>query len=412
MVYVISKSGNPLMPTERHGKVKHLLRSGKAKVVKQTPFTIQLIYDTGEYVQPVTLGVDPGYKNVGLSAITSKKELFSAEAKIRTDIPKLLKSRSRYRRSRRGRKTRYRKARFNNRVRTKPKGWLSPSVENRIAVHVKLVNLVCSILPVSNIKIETAQFDIQKINNPEIEGKEYQEGEQSGFWNVREYVLYRDNHKCQHCKGKSKDPILQVHHLESRKTGGDRPANLLTLCKTCHGKYHLGEIELSKPKAGFKAAAQVTIMRKKLYGKIKELELPVIETYGYQTKSNRISQELSKTHINDAFVIAGGGGHMRSNSYVFRQVRKQNRKLYKGARSHIRNQAARILFGFRRWDTVLYKGMSYFIKGRRSTGRFDLSDIGGIPATLGEKKLAGIACAKLSLVGTASTLLMVGVRSV
>ncbi len=406
MVYVISKSGQPLMPTERHGKVKHLLRSGKAKVIKRTPFTIQLQYETSEYVQPVTLGVDPGYKSVGLSAVTDTREVFAGEAKVRTDIPKLLATRSMFRKSRRGRKTRYRKPRFNNRVGSKPKGWLAPSVENRIQFHLKLVNLVRSILPVTNIVVETAQFDMQKLKTPDIAGKKYQEGRQAGFWNTREYVLWRDNHKCQHCKGKSKDPVLQVHHLESRKTGSNRPENLLTLCKTCHSKYHAGSFALPKPRTGFKAAAHVNIMRKKLYEKLRALGIPVCGTFGYRTKSNRISQGLPKTHINDAFVIAGGKNQSRTvGGYLFRQVRKQNRKLYKGSRSHIRNKAARVLFGFQLWDKVRYRGQECFIKGRRTSGYFSLSDLWGNMATLDGNKLASVRHSKLILVGSAATLL-------
>jgi hypothetical protein len=124
VVYVISVTGKPLMPTERHGKVRRLLKSGKARVVRRTPFTIQLLYKTTEHTQPVTLGVDPGYGNVGLSAVTDRWEVFRAEANIRTDIPELLEERRSYRRARRSRKTRYRKPRFDNRVRTKHKGWL------------------------------------------------------------------------------------------------------------------------------------------------------------------------------------------------------------------------------------------------------------------------------------------------
>ncbi len=404
MVYVISKSGQPLMPTERHGKVRKMLESGRAKVVKRTPFTIQLQYESPEYVQPVTLGVDPGYKSVGLSAITDTREVFAAEARVRTDIPKLLATRRMFRRSRRGRKTRHRKPRFNNRA--KPKGWLAPSVENRIQFHIKLVNLVRSVLPVTQIVIETAQFDIQKLKNPDIGGKEYQQGDQSGFWNVREYVLWRDDHKCQHCKGKSQDPMLQVHHLESRKTGGNRPGNLLTLCKTCHGEHHAGAFTLPKPRTGFKAATHVNIMRKKLHEKLTALGIPVSTTFGYETKRDRILQGLPKTHINDAFVIAGGVGQLRViGGYLFRQVRKQNRKLYKGIRSHIRNKAARVLFGFQLWDKVHYKGQEYFIKGRRSSGYFSLSDIWGNMAMSDDKKLAGVRYSKLALIESAATLL-------
>ncbi len=398
------------MPTERHGKVKWLLKSGKAKVVRRTPFTIQLLYETVGYVQPVTLGVDPGYKNAGLSAVTDKKEVFRAESQIRTDIPGLLSERRQYRRSRRNRKTRYREPRFDNRTHIKHKGWLAPSVENRIDAHVKLIKLACSILPVSSIMIETAQFDIQKLKNPEVDGKEYQQGEQTGFWNVREYVLWRDRHKCQHCKGKSKDPVLQVHHLESRKTGGDRPENLLTLCKTCHERYHANTFALSKPLTGFRATAHINIMRWQLYERVKALDIPVSVTYGYRTKRDRVLQGLPKTHVNDAFVIAGGNGHAGTpvriaGEYRFRQVRKQNRKLYKGIRSHIRNKAARVLFGFRQWDRVRYRGQEYFIKGRRSSGYFSLSDISGSMAVLDGRKLAGVKHSKLVLVESAATLL-------
>lgn len=114
----------------------------------------------------------------------------------------------------------------------------------KIDAHIRVIDNVCSILPISRIVIEVAQFDTQKINNPEISGKEYQEGDQLGFWNVREYVLARDGHKCQYCKGKSKSKILNVHHIESRKTGGDSPSNLITLCEICHKEYHKGNIDL------------------------------------------------------------------------------------------------------------------------------------------------------------------------
>ena len=403
MVYVISKTGKPLMPTERRGKVRRLLKSGKARVVKQIPFTIQLLYETTEYVQPVTLGIDPGYKSIGLSATTDQKEVFNAEAQVRTDIPTLLSGRRQYRRARRNRKTRYREPRFLNRGK---KGWIAPSVRNKVDAHIKLIKLVCSILPVSNVRIETARFDIEKLNNPDIAGKDYQQGEQSGFWNAREYVLWRDNQTCQHCRGKSKDLVLQVHHIESRKTGGDRPANLLTLCKTCHARYHAEKFELPKQGTGFKAAIHINIMRWKLYEQVKELSIPVNISYGYQTKRQRYLLGISKTHTNDAFVIADGNRQVRiSTQLQFRQVRKQNRKLYKGIRSHIRNKADRILFGFRQWDKVQYKGEEYFIKGRRSSGYFSLSDISGKQAIFDGKKLDSIRYSRLILLEKATTLL-------
>ena len=121
MVYVISKDGKPLMPTERRGRVRHLLRQGLAKVVRRDPFTIQLLYDTTTYTQKTTLGIDIGYYHIGFSVVTDKKELICGEVKLRNDISELLKERKMYRKLRRSR-LRYRKPRFNNRKRKE--GWL------------------------------------------------------------------------------------------------------------------------------------------------------------------------------------------------------------------------------------------------------------------------------------------------
>ena len=145
--------------------------------------------------------------------------MYSADVELRNDIVDLLSTRRQNRRTRRNR-LRYREPRFNNRMHSKNKGWLAPSIEQKIETHLRVVDDVYKILPIKNIIVETASFDLQKIQNPEISGEEYQQGEQFSFWNVREYILWRDNHECQCCHGKSKDKILNVHHIESRKTGG------------------------------------------------------------------------------------------------------------------------------------------------------------------------------------------------
>ena len=233
MVYVLSKDYKAIMPTERYGRVGFLLRHGLAVVVCAEPFTVRLLYNSREFVQEVSLGVDAGTKHVGMSATSKSKELFSSETLLRTDITDLLSTRREIRRTRRNH-LRHRAARFDNRTHGKHKGWLAPSVENRIDIHLKLIAEVYKILPVTKLVIEVGNFDTQLLKNPEIQGEQYQQGEQLGFWNAREYVLCRDNHECQHCHGKSKDPILNVHHIESRKTGGDAPNNLITLCETCH----------------------------------------------------------------------------------------------------------------------------------------------------------------------------------
>ena len=153
-------------------KAMLLHKEKKAIVKRRSPFTIQLTIATGETKQPVTLGVDAGYKHIGLSATTEKAELIACEVELRQDITDLLSARLALRRSRRNRKTRYRVPRFNNRVASKHKGWLAPSVENRIAAHLSRVQAVLRLLPVTAITVETAAFDIQKIKNPDVEGLE------------------------------------------------------------------------------------------------------------------------------------------------------------------------------------------------------------------------------------------------
>lgn len=356
------------MPCSPH-RARVLLKEGKAKVVKRTPFVIQLIIPTGETKQDTTLGVDSGFTHVGLSAVSDKEELFSADVSLRTDMVKLNSERAMYRRNRRGRKTRYRKPRFLNR--TKPEGWLAPSIQHKLDSHKKLISMVKRLLPVTKTVIEVAAFDVQKIKNPEIQGIGYQNGDQVGFWNVREYVLYRDSHKCQAPKCNHKDKVLNVHHIVSRQVGGDRPNNLITLCETCHSKHHKGEIDLKiKRTNGFKAETFMSIVRWRLTN-----ETNSKHTFGYITKANRIAWGLDKSHINDAFVIAGGVNQLRTQPLVIKQVRKCNRKLYKGARSHIRNTAAREIKGFRRFDKVLWEGNVAFVFARRTSGSFDIRDI-------------------------------------
>ena len=204
--------------------------------------------------------MDAGTTHVGLSATNESDELFAAEVTLRRDIPGLLTVRREARRTRRNSRTRYRAPHFNNR--TKPDGWLAPSVEHAVQSHLSLIRKVHSFLPVTKTVIEVAQFDTQLLKNPDIQCEQYQQGEQMGFWNTREYVLFRDGHTCQHCHGKSGDKVLNVHHIESRQTGGDAPNNLITLCETCHKAYHRGAFQLKVRRgASLRDAALMSIMR-------------------------------------------------------------------------------------------------------------------------------------------------------
>jgi len=333
MVYVIDKNGQTLMPTDRHGKVRRLLKENKAKVLKVKPFTIQLLYDTTEYNQCITLGIDAGYENIGFSAVTDKKELISGEVKLLKGMSERLTGKLSYRRTRRGR-LRYRKPRWSNRK--TEDGWLAPSIQHKLDSHIKIVNKIKSILPVSKVIIEVANFDIQKIKNPEIESKEYQQGEQLGFWNLREYILHRDNHKCQNpnCKNKDKNIILEVHHIgfwtENRQ---NQPGNLITLCTKCHiPKNHqkTGFLYGWKPKLkSFKPETFMSTVRWRMVNLV-DSEY----TYGYITKNNRIKYGIEKSHSNDAFCIAGGNNQIKIKSFEVIQVKRNNRSLSKFYDAH------------------------------------------------------------------------------
>ena len=366
-------NGQPLMPTERHGKVRRLLREGRAAVVRRTPFTIRLLYEVPGFLQDVTLGVDAGSKTVGLSTSSETKELYRSEVTLRNDIVSLLGTRRESRRTRRSRKLRYRAVRFNNRVSSKKDGWLAPSIKQKVDSHIRAIDFVCDILPIKTIIVEVAQFDTQLLKNPDVAGEQYQQGEQLGFWNTWEYVLFRDNHQCQYCHGRSKDKILNVHHIESRKTGGDSPGNLVTLCETCHKAYHKGEIKLPiKRLRSMRDAAFMSVMRWKVYDKLKAAcpEKDVRLTYGYLTKKKRIDNGIEKTHCTDAFCIADNLRAKRLDDItVGRCVPRHSRSLHvfvpaKGGKR--RSAIASHWIGksrLQRFDTVRYEGKECVISG-------------------------------------------------
>ena len=382
-IHVLDIHGKPLMPTQRVGKVRRLLDSSKARVVRRTPFTVQLLYETTDYTQPVTLGLDPGSKVAGLSCTTNKAELLRVEVQLRTDVTGLLATRREARRTRRSRKLRHRQARFDNRRR--PEGWLAPSIRQRVDSHLSLVRMACSVLPVSRIVVETAQFDMQRIQNPGIARTDYQHGGQEGWKNVREYVLWRDGHTCRCCSGKSKDPVLEVHHLESRKTGGNSPANLVTLCRTCHDDYHAGktELRLKRTAPSLRDAAAVNIYRWRIYKElIKEHgKNRVSLIYGYTTKDRRISLALPKTSETDAFCIADNLQARRIEAITRGQfIRRQSRSLhvFLPAKGGLRRStlAPKEIGNTRlhRYDSVSWKGVACFIAGT-SNGRPIIRDI-------------------------------------
>lgn len=368
--------GEPLMPCKPR-KARVLLKEKKAKVVNRTPFTIQLLYGSSGYKQPVNLGVDAGSKYIGLSATTNKKELFKATVELRQDIPKLLEGRKSQRRKRRS-KLRYRPARFNNRGK---KGKLAPSIQHKIDSHLTIIKRICNIIPIENIIVETAEFDVHKLKNPTVSGVEYQHGDAEGFYNVKSAVLSRDNYTCQICG--AKNTKLQVHHIRFRsKSGSNRMDNLVTLCKECHDKVHTGELEYTKKVKSFKHSTHMNIMRKRLAQSLKNEFRNVFETFGYLTKYAREKLGLVKSHCNDAFVISHNLDAEQSNvEYSYKKVRRHNRQIHKSKPSkggkRKRNQSPYIVNGFRRYDKVMYNDKECFITGKRSSGYFQLKTFDG-----------------------------------
>ena len=386
MVYVQSVDGAPLMPCTE-AKARRLLKQHGARRVRNTPFTIRLRSVVDGHVQPVSLGVDPGYRHIGLSATTDSRVLFEAVAECRTDIPKLMEKRLSLRRGRRHRRTRYREPRFDNRVRSKHRGWLAPSVEQRIGYHIHLIGFVCRLLPVSRIVVEEAKFDIHRIQNPDVEGVGYQQGPQYGFDNVKEYVRWRDEYRCRKCRSRTR---LEVHHIVQRKDGGsDRPDNLVTLCHDCHAALHRGEFTLRKPRGGYKAPTFMGVMRIKLVERLKARYGDMVHTtFGYITRIGRTAAGLPKDHNTDARAISGNV-EARSDDIVWRiaKHRCHNRRLHREVPAkHGRRQAAqaaRRVFGFGLHDrvAVTINDKTGYIAGLRTRGIFVIRDANGVTVT-------------------------------
>jgi len=375
MVYVINCDGKPLMPCT-HVIARLLLKQGKAKCIKRTPFTIKLLYQTTNYTQNITLGVDTGSSKIGTASVKDNGDVvYLSQVEIRNDITDKMKRRAKYRRNRRNRKTRYRKARFLNRKR----GKFSPTMVSKINSHLKEIRFVKSILPITKIILEAGTFDPHLLKNPELlKNKElYQKGINYGFANTRAYVLNRDNYLCQNCKTKLKNVTLEIHHIVFRSDGGsDDEQNLITLCSCCHDSLHEGKILLKggKRKGQLKHATQMNSIRKQLL-RILECE----ETFGYITKENRNSLGLPKEHCYDAVAIASQGNpiHFISNEVILKKcVSDGDFQQTKGIRSEQKIPTGKIQ-GFRKFDKVKYLGKEYFIKGRMSIGYAILMDIDG-----------------------------------
>jgi len=364
-VYVLNQDSSPLMPC-KPAKARHLLKEKRAKVVRSVPFTIQLLWSCESNTQPITLGIDTGYSNIGFSAVTGQRELISGEAKLRADVSKKLAERQIYRRGRRN-KLWYREPRFLNRK--KGEGWLAPSTQHKLDSHLKLIAQIKQLLPIAKVVVEVAAFDTQKMQNPKIKSIEYQQGELQGY-EVREYLLQKWERKCAYC-GKTNIPLEVEHIVPSSRGGSNRVSNLTISCTKCNLKKgsqtaeEFGYPNIQKQaQRSLTAIAFMNIVRWQLVNK-----LLCGWTYGYITKHNRIKLGLEKSHVNDAFVIASGVKQGRSEPYGLTQTRRNNRSVQtnrKGFKPSVRRERYKL----QPHDLVKYKGLLCRVKGVFSYGKW------------------------------------------
>jgi 5-methylcytosine-specific restriction endonuclease McrA len=387
VAYILNCQGKPLMPCSL-SKARKLLSSGKAVVKSKTPFVLKLKYPCADRTQVVIAGMDTGAKTIGTAVISNGKSLYQSETKLRSEeIKRKMEQRAMYRRSRRGRKTGYRKARFLNKRNSIKLGRLPPSAKHVVDSHLREKKFVESILPITKWVVETANFDIHKITDPSVnkkDGKSYQQGRQKDFYNTKAYVLSRDKYTCQKCKTNKSGQSFHVHHIVFKSNGGtDSPDNLVTLCGPCHNKIHslsnekaikeskLLQIKMQKNTA---SATKVSIVKSQLAKYFGDFE----ETFGYITKFNREEQNLPKEHHIDALVIASQSEIISPLKFILikRCVSKGDYQQTSGAHSEKRIPTGK-LFGLRKFDKIKVGDIEGFVKGKRSSGFFALSDLNG-----------------------------------
>jgi 5-methylcytosine-specific restriction endonuclease McrA len=420
MVFVLDKHKKPLMPcTEK--RARQMLQKGKAVAHKLFPFTIRLkgrIVEMSK-LQELRLKLDPGSKTTGLAILCENagtaKAIWFGEVKHKPGVKDKLDRRRAVRRGRRNRKTRYRIKRFSHR--TRPKGWLPPSLEARIQQTINAVNKLCKSLPITAISTEHVKFDTQLLQNPEISGVEYQQGELLGY-EVREYLLEKFGRRCAYCG--VKDVSLEVEHVVPKNPihglkGTDRISNLAIACRSCNeAKDNLQPNEwlekllkskkeidqtraenlpkvLTRLKKPLKDAAMLNATRWALFKRLKATGTPIECGTGARTKKQRLERNLPKTHYYDAVCVGESTPEKISISVkyvdVWSAVGRGSRRIanvdkYGFPKSYRVRQKQH--FGFQTGDIVKaevpkgkYAGIWVGRVAVRSTGYFDVKDSTG-----------------------------------
>ena len=358
MVYVLDVQEKPLMPT-KDSKAAYLLKSGKAKVKFRTPFTIQLLYATKTYTQPITAGLDPGYGWIGFSAVTEQKELISGVYQLENKMSSRLKERANYRKYRRYH-LRYRKQR--NRNRRIPLGWMAPSLKHRLRLHVNLITFIKSILPVTHTILEIANFDVKKIIQ-EDKAVVLRTNNQT-FNNLLSYLISRENSKCQFCKKEQGADTWNAILIDPNNLT-PVSINWALVHSACKVKIEAGQLhkKIQKSKS-YSAEVFMNTVRWKLLDQIENSSY----TFGYITYQKRQEFNLDKEHYTDAYIIASGSTQERSVPFEVHYHRSHSRQLQlnrKGYAPAIRRNYYKMKPG----DEVKYKGKIYLVKGVHSYGR-------------------------------------------
>ena len=387
MVLVFNNDGTRLMPTHP-AKARILLKKKKANIVKIFPFTIKLNYqiDNPKF-QDITIGIDPG-KTIGISITTKQRILFGGQLEQRTDIPKLLEARRNARRTRRNR-LKYRSPRFNNRRKIYAKqkeGWIPPSMRASLLTYINIVKFFNKYVNINKVRYEYNTFNIQKLKDSNIQGKQYQQGDLYQEENIKSYIRKRDNYTCQCCNKHIKDLKnikLQVHHIKPKLQGGTNvPSNLITLCEQCHKQVH--EYLKQNKKIRFKIKeykenTRLNILKDRIYKELINLGYIVEKTYRYETKMKRIQLRLEKEHQIDARIIAGNCYRRSKHDvkvYYMKKIRNHNRKIYKDKvlKGNIKKKNIQSYEknGYRRYDIVRYLNRYWYIDGRMDNGQVAL----------------------------------------
>ena len=348
-VFVLDKDHKPLMPCGP-ARARKLLKAGRARVHKLQPFTIRIVDRSlaDSVVQKVVVKVDPGSKETGIAVVREDEEethhaLYFINLKHRgAAIRDALTSRRQLRRGRRSRNLRYRAPRFLNR--SKPKGWLPPSLQHRVDTTLSWVNRLRRLAPVSGIAQELVKFDTQLMQNPDISGVEYQQGELAGY-ELKEYLLEKFGRRCVYC-AKSGVPLNVEHIVPKARGGSNRLSNLAIACVECNQKKGARPIEeflKGKPellarvrkqlKTPLRDAASVNATRWALFEALRATGLPVRTGSGALTKFNRHCFGVPKEHWFDALCVGRINGVSYDSCMKVLNVSCTGRGQYKRTRT-------------------------------------------------------------------------------